>query len=93
MKIKKNMKLLIIIVVSLIISWSAIFITDYTRCNSLKAPIFVISGETADDGGSGEYYGLGYTVKIKKYIDAEYGVCIESVEMYVLGKIVSASIQ
>ncbi len=89
----KKKKFFIIIIVSLIVLWLGIFTTDYTRCNSLKAPIFVVPGKTADDGGSGKYYGLGYTVKIKKYIDAEYGVSIESVEMYVLGKIVSASIQ
>lgn len=82
-----------VVIAALLVLWAAMFMTDYVRCSSLKAPLFVVaSGVTADDGGSGTYQGLGYTVELEKYIDAEYGVCIRSVEMKVFGKVIAASI-
>jgi len=49
----KKLKVLLIIVLSLILLWGVIFAIDYFRCLNLKMPIFVIPGETANDGGSG----------------------------------------
>ncbi|MEA4988052.1 MAG: hypothetical protein VB095_08325 [Anaerovorax sp.] len=89
----KSFKTFKIVIMVLIIAWIFMFATDYIRCSSLKTPIFVIAGEIKKDGGSGQYFGLGYTVDIKKNLSAEYGVTIESVEMSVLGNVVSASIQ
>jgi len=80
----------------LIIAWAGIFVTDYVRCGSLQAPIFTAASDTVDDYGSGKYYGLGYTVYIRMLLDEEHGVTIksiESVEMSVLGKVISAAIQ
>ena len=88
----KKRKVLLIIVLSLILLWGVIFSIDYFRCSNLKMPIFVIPGQTADDGGSGTYYGLGYSVEIEKNISAEYGVQIESVEMYIFDKFVGGAI-
>lgn len=85
-------KYLLLIISIIIIIWLSIFAIDYSRCNNLKQPIFVMGLETTDDGGSGTYLGLGYKVKIRKYISAEYGVQIESVEMHFLGKVIAASI-
>lgn len=56
----KSVKVIIGIVIALAILWIIIFAIDYNKCANLKMPIFVKSGETADDGGSGTYYGLGY---------------------------------
>ena len=66
----KKIKILIIILLSIILLWGVIFLVDYFRCVNLKMPIFVISGEAADDGGSGTYYGLGYSVEVEKYVSA-----------------------
>ena len=88
----KKIKVILIIVLSLILLWGVIFAIDYIRCSNLKMPIFVIPGETADDGGSGTYYGLGYSVDVEKNISAEYGVQIESVEMYIFDKFVGGAI-
>ena len=70
------------------------FATDFIRCGSLKKPLFVVGDPNTlyDDGGSGTYRGLGYTVKVEGGLYAEYGYVVESVEMSVLGKVVSASI-
>lgn len=90
---KKTVKITVITLCTLLVLWCGMFITDYVRCGSLKEPIFVVAvGVTADDGGSGTYQGLGYRVEIEKHIDAEYGTCIDSVEMWMFGKVISASI-
>lgn len=90
---KKYRNILIGIVGAVIVLWGAMFVTDYIRCSNFKEPIFVVAvGETADDGGSGTYQGLGYTVEVEKYVDAEYGVVLCSVEMKVLGKVIVAVI-
>ena len=86
-------KILATVFCVLIVGWLTIFATDFIRCNSLKAPIFVVAGLTADDGGSGVYYGLGYKVEMRKYIDEEGVLKLSSVEMAVLGKVISASIE
>ena len=88
----KKLKVLLIIVLSLILLWGVVFAIDYFRCSNLKMPIFVIPGETADDGGSGTYYGLGYSVEVEKNVSAEYGIQIESVEMYIFDKFVGGAI-
>ena len=88
----KKLKVLLIIVLSLILLWGVVFAIDYFRYSNFKMPIFVIPGETDDDGGSGTYYGLGYSVDVEKNISAEYGVQIESVEMYIFDKFVGGAI-
>lgn len=90
---RKTSRMILIIICAAAVLWGAVFITDFTRCNSLREPLFVIAkGVAADDGGSGTYQGLGYTVDIEKYIDPEFGSCVKSVEMKMFGKVISASI-
>lgn len=88
----KSRKVLFGIVIVIVVLWSIIFIIDYARCTNFKEPIFVISGETADDGGSGTYYGLGYRVEIEKNISSEYGLQLVKVEMYMFDKIITGAI-
>lgn len=72
--------------VLLVLAWLAMFATDYHRCATLQRPEFVVPlGATADDGGSGTYVGLGYTVELEMSIDADGGLGVESVEMRLLG--------
>lgn len=79
---------------SLALIWSMMFTTDYIRCSHLMKPVFVvgIADTLADDGGSGMYRGLGYTVTVDGALSAEYGYVVNSVEMSVLGKVVAAAI-
>ena len=85
-------KVVISILVILIVLWGVIFFIDYSRCSQFKEPIFVVAGETVDDGGSGIYYGLGYKVKIEKNISAETGPILVKVEMYILDKFITGAI-
>ena len=92
----KNRVVKVIVTISalFILIWGGMFVTDFIRCNSFKTPIFVSTSDNiADDGVSGTYKGLGYTVNVRKHVSAEYGIVLESVEMSVFGKVVSASIQ
>lgn len=90
---RKKKKIILLVICAAIVLWGAMFTTDYIRCSSLKEPWFVVAkGVAADDGGSGTYQGLGYTVDIEKYIDTEYGLCVRSVKMKVFGKTIAASI-
>lgn len=89
---KKSIKILISTIVALIALWLIIFFIDYSRCSNFKEPIFVKSGVTADDGGSGIYYGLGYKVKTEKTISAEYGPTLVRVEMYMFDKFICGAI-
>ena len=93
MKRRKGLKALLITVLALAVLWLAVVAVDYHRCGSLQEPLFVVAGETADDGGSGLYRGLGYTVRLEVHIDAEYGKVVDAVEMTMFGRVVSASIQ
>lgn len=58
---KKVMKILLICV----FIWILIFITDFLCIKIMKRPIFMIRTLTYKDGGTKEYYGLGY--KVIKY--------------------------
>ena len=95
-------KRVIAIACALLILWGGMFITDFIRCASLRKPLFVVgvTDTLADDGGSGTYRGLGYTVVLEGHLaevvegelSTDGGYVIESVEMYVLGKVIAASI-
>ena len=89
---KKNLKILIGLILILIVLYCIIFFIDYSRCKHFKQPIFVVPGITADDGGSGTYYGLGYKVKIEKTISVEYGPTLVKVEMYMFNKFIIGAI-
>ena len=85
-------KIVIRVVIVLIVLWGVIFAVDYSRCSNFKEPIFVVAGKTADDGGSGTYYGLGYKVNIQKTISAEYGPTLLKVEMYMFNTFIVGAV-
>lgn len=58
-------KALCIIAIFLFAGWLSICIVDFVRINSFEKPLFCIATQTADDGGSGRYVGLGYSFDIK----------------------------
>ena len=95
-------KRMLAIVCALLILWGGMFITDFIRCGSLKKPLFVVGAADtlADDGGTGTYRGLGYTVVVEGQLTivedgetiTDLGFVVESVEMRVLGKVIAASV-
>lgn len=88
------MKKVLMVILVLLVIWGIMVFVDSQRAATLRAPIFVIPiGETADDGGSGTYQGLGYTVEVCKYIIAGEKTHISSVKMIMFGQIIGASIE
>lgn len=55
------------VLVLVFIVWLAFLITDYSLAKTNKSPIFAVPGIMYKDGGSTEYYGLGY--KVIKYVN------------------------
>ena len=58
-------KKIIIAIVCIFVLWIAVGIVGYGRVHSFEKPIFCVGTELADDGGSGEYVGLGYSFDVK----------------------------
>lgn len=69
------------IIGAILIIWVAFFITDFSLAKKSKSPVFAIPLIRHKDGGSTEYYGLGY--KVIKYVNltVERGPEIESVAL------------
>jgi len=88
----KILKILMSILGVILVLWGLVFTVDFIRCSRFKMPVFVVAGETADDGGTGIYYGLGYKVKIEKNISAKYGPELIKIEMYMFDKFITGAI-
>lgn len=59
---KKGVKIALIIVGIVVILGLIFFVVDFNRAKNQERPIFCIKGETYRDGGTVEYWGLGYKV-------------------------------
>ena len=59
---KKEIKILLVILGVIIILGLIFFAVDYNRVQNHEKPIFCINYATANDGGTKEYLGLGYKV-------------------------------
>ena len=91
---KKIWGILFSVLCAVIVVWLTVFVTDAVRTVNLKEPIFAVPpAATADDGGSGTFRGLGYTVEVEKHLDSEFGLKTVSVEMKMFGKVVAAAIE
>lgn len=58
-------KKVIVCVAVVVILWIGSGVLDFFRVESFERPLFCIPTESYDDGGSGHYVGLGYSVDIK----------------------------
>lgn len=92
MKKKKAKKFFTIMIISLLLIYGCIFTTDYIRVSSFREPVFAVTTQTAVDGISDIYYGLGYKVTTVKWIVPEKGKVLISIEMSVFGKTIAAAI-
>ncbi len=74
------------VICTLILFIVIVTIVDYNQTiHKLRKPIFAQVINSADDGGSGTYIGIGYSVNIKGDLTVEHGYKIERVEFSVLG--------
>ena len=69
-------------------------ITDFYRVYHFQMPVFCIAAETADDGGSGTYRGLGYHFEIEgNFMPEEELPGITHNKMYLFGQLVFEGIR
>lgn len=87
----KKIKIVLVVCAVIVVLWSAMFVTDITRSNDFKEPLFAWEKEIAEDGLSGEYQGIGYTVNFRNYIN-DCEVYPEYSEVKLFGFLVSAVI-
>ena len=50
----------------ILLIWLLLFAVDTARVATRSKPVFAVCIGGADDGGSGEFYGLGYWCEIKR---------------------------
>ena len=60
---KKRRVIAILFVV--LVLWCAVVLTDFYRVTRFEKPIFCVLTDSCDDGGSGNYRGLGYSFAIE----------------------------
>lgn len=54
------------ILISALVVWLLVGLADFVRVTgNFEKPMFCVATETADDGGSGRYVGLGYSFEIE----------------------------
>lgn len=66
MERKNKWKKWIIVFCVLIVLWGITIGVDYrTTMHGFEKPIFAAAKKTADDGGSGIYQGIGYSIEVE----------------------------
>ena len=58
-------KKIIIAIICVTLLFITMGLVDYVRVNRFEKPIFCIGTDLADDGGSGKYFGFGYSYDIE----------------------------
>lgn len=89
---KKALKIIAVVFGVLIVLWSVMFITDITRSNDFREPVFAWEKDVALDDGSKLYQGLCYTVNIRNYTNENGETYPEYSEVKLFGMLVSAVI-
>lgn len=65
-------KKIIITIVCILAAWIAVGAIDFVMVQTWHKPIFCIGRELAQDGGSGNYVGLGYSEREGNVVDGKY---------------------
>ena len=87
---KSKIKRIVIAILAVLVLWLCVGITDFAMVHNYQKPIFCKGVDLADDGGSGEYIGLGYSFYIEgNFMPEEKNQGVTSYRGYVFGKEVS----
>ena len=62
MRVKKAV---IILIISLMLLWLILCVTDFLRVRSFEMPLFCVRSGRIQEGGSAHYAGLGYSFNIE----------------------------
>ena len=87
---KSKGKKIVIAILAVLVLWLCIGITDFALVHNYRRPLFCVCTESMQDGGSGEYSGLGYSFYIEgNFMPEEQNPGVTSYRGYVFGKEVS----
>ena len=87
---KSKGKKMVIAILAVLVLWLCIGITDFALVHNYRRPLFCICTVPMQDGGSGEYSGLGYSFYIEgNFMPEEQNQGVTSYRGYVFGKEVS----
>ena len=90
-KLTQNILIAICIILTL---WVAIGSVDFFRVKSFEQPVFTVEIETADDGGTGLYYGLGYSFELKgNFMPEDELPGVTHYKYYIFNKLIAEGIR
>ena len=81
-RMKKRKKKVLVILSIIILVWGSFFTTDYIRAFNYQSPIFAVPLLHHRDGGSRQYFGIGYKVIWYVY----WGQCDDEVIFFIHDK-------
>ena len=81
-RMKKRKKKVLVILSIIILVWCSFFMTDYIRASNYQPPIFAVPLIGYRDGGSKQYFGIGYKVIWYVY----WGQCVDEVTFFIHDK-------
>lgn len=82
------------ILVTMLVLVAVMGMVDFFRVSRFEKPLFARPAETMDDGGSGLYRGLGYSIRIQgNFLPEEEFPGVTQYEFRVLGMLISAGIR
>lgn len=78
----------------ILILWGVIGSVDFFRVKSFEKPLFTLAIETTDDGGSGLYYGLGYSFDLKgNFMPEDELPGVTHYKYYIFNKLIAKGIR
>lgn len=91
-KSKKAIVAIVSVVSTVVLLWAGMIATDTVKSKNFEEPVFAKAEETSPDGLSRNYSGIGYTVYMEDYTDADGNTipCYSEVKLF--GKMISAVI-
>lgn len=87
---KKIIKIVSITIAVFLVLWIIAGTVDFLRMKSFERPLFIMSTKTADDGGSGMYYGAGYSFEIEgNFMPEDELPGVTNYKYYLFGNLIS----
>ena len=91
---RKKTKFILFLTLSVLFLCGVIGVIDYFQVKGFEKPIFSIATNTADDGGSGTYKGLGYSFEIEgNFMPEDEFSAVTYYEYYIFGNLIDTALR
>ena len=89
-----NRKRILVVILAVLLLLSVIGVTDLARVYYFEKPVFARLVESMDDGGSGLYRGIGYSIRLQgNFLPEDEFPGVTRYEYRVFGILISAGIR